>query len=621
MSAKLIAEEGDLKGLIFSLEGRESWIIGRDPEECQFVIEDPLTSRRHLIARLTSEGITVENLSSTNPTLLNNEQIPPGIRLLQQGDTLQIGSELFRFYADPAAHLIEEDSAAQNFTVSLNQQNLLPEERPGESVNGHHPLFEENEASLADITFGVSETGRWLLKVIHGPNMGAEFYMQAGHHYILGTDPHACDIIFQDTSVSRQHARLSVTDDDTLMIEDLKSRNGVLISGKPLDGKQPLSPSVIVTLGTTSFVIYDREGDMQTIISPLLPSIVKVLQQEEGSQGTKSQTAETSSSAVSAAPLEPESLAKLSGTSPYSKSTHHLMPFIFILFAMGLFTIVGMGVYSLFNNETVVVPVEEHTGEDLQKAFGNFPAVKYSFNKSSGRLLLLGHVLTAADKNQLMYNLQGLKFIKSIDDTGIIIDEYVWQEINSVLARNPSWKGITIHAPSAGQFILSGFLQSRQQGENLSDYMSVNFPYLDLLKNQIVVEEDVINQIQNWLQQDNLRNVVPKISAGEVSLTGSAPADKLEDVQKVITQIKEIPNIRLVNNLVRSEAPELGIVNLSDRYEVTGYSNLGGGQYSVVINGHILGENDSLDGMTITSIKPNAIFLEKDGTKYRIDYK
>ncbi len=34
-------------------------------------------------------------------------------------------------------------------------------------------------------------------------------------------------------------------------------------------------------MGTTSFVLYDREGEMQTIISPLLPSIVKVLKDEE----------------------------------------------------------------------------------------------------------------------------------------------------------------------------------------------------------------------------------------------------------------------------------------------------------------------------------------------------
>src|SRR4029077_15231014 len=137
-------------------------------------------------------------------------------------------------------------------------------------------LGEEDESlgPLAEIDFGVIETGRWLLKVIGGPNNGAEFYMQAGNSYVLGTDPQNCDIVFHDTSVSRQHARIGVTPEETLFIEDLKSRNGVLINGTPIEDKQPLSTNTIVTMGTTSFVIYDREGEMQTIISPLLPSIV-----------------------------------------------------------------------------------------------------------------------------------------------------------------------------------------------------------------------------------------------------------------------------------------------------------------------------------------------------------
>lgn len=69
--------------------------------------------------------------------------------------------------------------------------------------------------------------------------------------------------------------------DDELIIQDQKSRNGVLISGIQIDQQDSLLPGNIVTLGTTSFIVYDREGEMHTIISPLLPSIVKVLQGEE----------------------------------------------------------------------------------------------------------------------------------------------------------------------------------------------------------------------------------------------------------------------------------------------------------------------------------------------------
>ncbi len=107
-------------------------------------------------------------------------------------------------------------------------------------------IFEENvpagKDALAEIDFELVDTGRWLLKVISGPNSGAEFSMQASNTYVLGTDPNTCDIVFHDTSISRQHARIAVNGDDALTIEDLQSRNGTLIDGEHLKAKNLCSP-------------------------------------------------------------------------------------------------------------------------------------------------------------------------------------------------------------------------------------------------------------------------------------------------------------------------------------------------------------------------------------------
>lgn len=677
MVAKLIAEEGILKGLILPLEGSDQWIIGRDPDACQLLIEDPAASRKHLLCRQTPEGIILENLSTTNPAQINQEVLNKP-HLLKEGDTVKIGSGMFRFHSgeredeeNPSeAHISQDIETPNGEILQINgqqsiepqpqkQQNMeqpvadpevekqaslpSPEESdeskekapvsenapaaeeaiaaaaPHESMppahegDHHDSIFEDDAAehagALAEINFDLTETGRWLLKVIGGPNNGAEFSMQASTSYLLGTDPNFCDIVFHDTSVSRQHARINVGEKDTLEIEDLKSRNGTLINGVQLTGKQPLPPNTVVSIGTTSFIVYDREGEMQTIISPLLPSIVKVLQKEEAKK----------EESVAALPVEPVA-APVVEKPVEAPKPHSIGAFILIAIITGLFIVVGIGTVTLFHSQPVIAKQEINADQALQQALAPFPDVKYSFNKNTGRLLLVGHVLTGTDRNQLLYNLQGMSFIKSLDESGVVIDEGVWREVNQVLSRNASWKGISIQSPSPGHFVISGYLKSRKQADQLWDYLGTNFPYLDRLEKKVVVEEDVIDSVNSLLQNQGIKDVSTQLNEGELVLSGAIPNTKMADYEKVLTKAKDIQGIRSIRNLVAAQAPEQSMVNISDRYEVTGISHQGGVNNYVVINGRILGKGDVLDGMTIESIKPTAVFLEKDGVKYRIDY-
>src|SRR5437868_3104323 len=97
MVAQLIAEEGKLKGLILSLEGRKEWIIGRDPDFAQIILEDAAVSRRQVQCRSTNEGIIIENLSLTNPIYVNGKELKNTL-LLHNGDSVKIGNGVYRFY-------------------------------------------------------------------------------------------------------------------------------------------------------------------------------------------------------------------------------------------------------------------------------------------------------------------------------------------------------------------------------------------------------------------------------------------------------------------------------------------------------------------------------------------
>lgn len=611
MAAKLVAEEGILKGLVLSLEDSNDWLLGRDPETCQLIVEEASVSRKHASFHRTPAGITVENISTTNPILVNNNEIEEPT-ILSQGDTVTVGNIVFRFYS-------EVEPQVTHMTEDFEEQK--------DTDDKHDSIFEEegeaSTATLADINLNLTESSRFLLKVVAGPNTGAEFAMQPDTSYVIGTDPSACDIVFHDVSVSRQHARLT-TKEDNLTIEDLKSRNGTLIDGRSIQGTQTLAPNSLVSLGTTTFVVIDREGERATIISPLMPAIVKALQEEDKKEPPQSrEEAERLSKEALQRQLEEREYARQEAEKAAAKKAEKAMAafgtLIIVAIISGILGVIGVGTALLFKSETIET-VHVDVNKELETIMSHYPSIKYSFNKTTGRLLLVGHVLTAVDRNQLLYNLQVLPFIQSIEFDNVIVDEFIWQETNTVLSKNPSWRGVTLHSPTPGHFVLTGYLDTRAQSDQLNDYLSQNFPYLDLLERKVVVEEELVNQVNQIFQENGLRNITADVNDGDVVLTGSIGADQKKAFIESINDVQNIPGVRSIQNQVMEQATAESVVNITTEYPVTGSSADPQGNINVIIKGRILSKNDILDGMRITNITEKAVYLERGGMNYKIDY-
>ncbi len=63
--------------------------IGRDPD-CDVQLDDPSVSSRHSRLRLRADGLSIEDLGSTNGTLLNGAQIV-GAAAVRPGDKIKLG--------------------------------------------------------------------------------------------------------------------------------------------------------------------------------------------------------------------------------------------------------------------------------------------------------------------------------------------------------------------------------------------------------------------------------------------------------------------------------------------------------------------------------------------------
>lgn len=590
MTGYLIAKEGPLSGKVFSLEEQAEWIIGRDPDESTLVLEDPSVSRRHAICRVTNEGVIVENLSSVNPSLHNGKVITEAITL-EEGDTLQFGNSVFEF----SSQLPEEKKETEP------SQEEEPSPAASEEAKAEENTAEEETEE--DIGFVGGAPSRWLLKVISGPNTGAEFSLYPGTSYILGKDPSISDVIFHDLSVSRKHAKLIVSDQEELSLEDLESRNGTFVNGEKISEPKELSSQDLIALGTTSFLVIDQKQVQETIVSlPSFPSMeAKALEQLE-----EASVAKVAIPAVTHPPKNWKDIVI---------PTKHLI-------AAGAFALcllfVVTSTFSLFHTEPITVNIKNES-ERVSDVLVNFPSVQHFFNQGTGKLFLVGHVLTTIEKQELTYALSNLPFIRSIEDT-VIIDELVWQNMNALFQSEPNWQAIAMYAPTPGQFVLKGYVQNPQQFQQLSEYINTNFPYPSLLSNQVSIETSLQMQVQNLLTESQYPAVSFTLSGGELILSGRVDEKNSSDFSNLISKLSAIPGITNVQNLVLYGVLDNTRVDISNQYQITGFSIGNNNSHFVVINQKIYSIGDVLNGMVITEIQPNTIFLEKDGIKFKINY-
>ncbi len=575
MPAFLIGEEGPLAGFLVRFDEGEEWVLGRDPDIAGQVLEDPMVSRRHVICRLTPEGYILDNLSAVNPATQNGKVITEPT-LMREGDIIQIGSTFFRF----------------------------SEEDPSKS---EPPLPEFEELPFAGSEISQLETSttedRWMIKVISGPNTGAEFSLETDKTLIIGKDPMVSDIVLQDLSVSRQHARISTEEDGKIFIEDLGSRNGVLLNGELITDKNELLSQDLIALGTTSFLIIDRQETRETIYSPppLAPiSLPTPSSEEESEEKTESLTA--------------HEIAKRDWKEMVIPRKH-----LAIAGGVGvIILIIFVSIFSLFTSQPIPL-LEKQPTDTITEAIKNFPAVQFSYNPNTGKLFLVGHVLTGVDYQELTYMVQNIPIVSSVEDN-VVVDEYVWQNMNDLLSTNPDWKGVSIHSPTPGRFVMRGYLETIEQAQALADYMNRQFPYLDRLDNQVVIESNLSTQIQGLLAEKGYSGVNFQLSNGELVLAGNANEKMTTEFQHLVDSFKILPGVRSVKNFVVFSTAESARVDLTSKYVVTGASKKDGVSYSIVINGKILSKGDLLDGMLITIIEPNLVLLEKDGSKFKINY-
>ena len=104
--------------------------IGRDPKKCQIILDDPEVSTVHAVLRKNNIDITLEDLNSSNGTILNGERINKSS--LSTGDEFVIGSTSFTL--ETRSDLLEAES--DRLMPVESGQSIETEEIQEEIVSG-----------------------------------------------------------------------------------------------------------------------------------------------------------------------------------------------------------------------------------------------------------------------------------------------------------------------------------------------------------------------------------------------------------------------------------------------------------------------------------------------------
>lgn len=80
-------------GAVFSIPAETSVLVGR-ASDCDLQLQDTFVSSHHARLRATAEGLTIQDLGSTNGTFVNGAEIE-GPLILVPGDEIAIGDAVF----------------------------------------------------------------------------------------------------------------------------------------------------------------------------------------------------------------------------------------------------------------------------------------------------------------------------------------------------------------------------------------------------------------------------------------------------------------------------------------------------------------------------------------------
>lgn len=120
-----------------------------------------------------------------------------------------------------------------------------------------------NESTITEVgDHKRTSSSSFLLKkgllVVLSENFFGQTYVLHKNKNVIGRSRYA-DFPINDTLISSEHCRITITEDDSFLIEDLESRNFTFLNGRQLKKQRELHYGDKITIGNTIMRFYLEE--------------------------------------------------------------------------------------------------------------------------------------------------------------------------------------------------------------------------------------------------------------------------------------------------------------------------------------------------------------------------
>ncbi len=232
----VIEIEGQAPRALAHESSARSIIMGRDPS-ADFQIPLSTISRQHARIFEDDSVYVIQDLGSTHGTIVNGKPIGKNAKkVLKDGDIIEL--------------------TKAKITCNIEDQPIL-EAAPGEGTKAIAARAVEGILGR----LGDARSEGPYFRVLNGADEGARITLSANlSEYSMGRSKD-CEIVLNDANVSRRHA-LVKRDWQGFTVEDLGSKNGVIVNDHQIKKPKRLKDRDEITIGPVKLVFIDPDADL-----------------------------------------------------------------------------------------------------------------------------------------------------------------------------------------------------------------------------------------------------------------------------------------------------------------------------------------------------------------------